>query len=195
MEKRILTGLFLLLLSVAVSAQSKKQIKEMKIKSCTETTVLYADGKETATFKSAFMTFDKDGNTTEEIQYNQDGSIKRRETAKYAGKNKTEEVVDSRGDKDIEGNKTNYRKTTYKYNANGDKTEETDYDAAGNVIKRTTYAYNKSGDKQFEVIYDGSGKLVKKIVYGYDGKGLRISKSTYGPGDVLLKMVKYTYGY
>jgi YD repeat-containing protein len=192
---RSLVVFILALISVSVSAQSKKQIKEMKIKSCTETTVLYTEGKETATFKSAFSAFDKEGNTTEEIQYNQDGSVKRRETAKYAGKNKTEEVVDSRGDKDTEGNKTNYRKTTYKYNANGDKTEETDYDAAGNVVKRTTYTYTKSGDKQFEVIYDASGKLIKKIVYGYDVKGLRISKSTYGPGDVLIKMVKYTYGY
>lgn len=186
---------FLTFISFSLPAQSKKQIKEMKIKSCTETTVLYNDGKETATFKSAFSAFDKDGNTTEEIQYNQDGSVKRRETAKYAGKNKTEEVVDSRGDKDTEGNKSNYRKTIYKYNSNGDKTEETDYDAAGNVVKRTTYAYTKSGDKQFEVIYDGSGKLIKKIVYGYDAKGLRISKSTYGPGDILQKMVKYSYGY
>lgn len=192
---RIFIFTLLAFISLTLNAQSKKQIKEMKIKSCTETTVLYIEGKESATFKSAFSTFDKDGNTTEEIQYNQDGSVKRRESAKYAGKNKTEEVVDSRGEKDTEGNKNNYRKTTYKYNANGDKTEETDYDAAGNVVKRTTYAYTKSGDKQFEVIYDGSGKLVKKIVYGYDNKGLRTSKSTYGPGDVLQKMVKYTYGY
>jgi hypothetical protein len=192
---RSLVVIILTLISVSVSAQSKKQIKEMKIKSCTETTVLYTDGKETSSFKSAFATFDKEGNTTEEIEYNQDGSVKRRETAKYAGKNKTEEVVDSRGDKDVDGTKTNYRKTTFKYNANGDKTEETEYDASGNVVKRTTYAYNKAGDKQFEVIYDGSGKLIKKIVYGYDSKGLRISKSTYGPGDVLQKIVKYTYGY
>lgn len=192
---RIVAILVFILASFHLSAQSKKQIKEYKIKSCTETTVLYTDGKESATFKSAFMSFDKEGNTTEEIQYNQDGSVKRRETAKYAGKNKTEEVVDTRGDKDVDGSKNNYRKTTYKYNANGDKTEETDYDAAGNVVKRTTYAYTKSGDKQFEVIYDGSGKLVKKFVYGYDNKGLRISKSTYGPGEVLIKMVKFTYGY
>lgn len=192
---RIIALLAFVLASFQLSAQSKKQIKEYKIKSCTETTVLFTDGKESATFKSAFMSFDKEGNTTEEIQYNQDGSVKRRETAKYAGKNKTEEVVDSRGDKDVDGTKTNYRKTTYKYNANGDKTEETDYDAAGNVVKRTTYAYTKSGDKQFEMIYDGSGKLVKKFVYGYDNKGLRISKSTYGPGEVLIKIVKYTYGF
>lgn len=191
------TGILILLcfiVSVA-SAQSRKQIKEMKIKNCTETTVIYEGGKETATYKSGFRVFDKDGNTTEDTEYNQDGSVKRKETAKYAGKNKVEEVVDERGDKESSNTPKTYKKTTYKYDGDGDKTEEVEYDAAGAVIKKTTYAYNKNKDKQFEMVYDGTGKLLKKTVYGYDTKGLKVSKSVYGPGDVLLKMVKYTYGY
>lgn len=193
--KKLITLLFFVS-SLAVTAQSKKQIKELKIKNCTENTTIYENGKESVTYKSGYNAFDKDGNTTEETEYNQDGTVKRRETTKYAGGNKVEEIVDKRGDKDADDNapKT-YRKTTYKYNGDGDKIEEVEYDASGAVIKKTTYTYNKDKDKQFEMEYDGAGKLVKKTVYGYDGKGLRISKTVYGPNDVMVKQVKYTYGY
>ncbi len=181
---------------VSLSAQSKKQIKELKIKSCTETTTVYENGKETS-YKSGYSSFDKEGNTTEEVEYNQDGSVKRRETAKYSGKNKIEEVVDERGDKDkdVSSGGKDYKKTTYKYDGDGDKIEEVDYDEKGNVLKKTTYSYNKNKDKLFEVVYDGKGALIKKIAYGYDAKGLKVSKTTYGPGDVIQKVVKYTYGY
>lgn len=182
--------------TVFLSAQSKKQIKENKIKNCTETTTLYEAGKETTSFKSGYRTFDKEGNTTEDTEYNPDGSVKRKETTKYSGKDKIEEVVDKRGDKDGDNTPSEkYKKTTYKYDSDGDKTEEVEYDAAGAVTKKTTYVYNKNKDKQFEMVYDGAGKLIKKTIYGYDSKGLKISRSVYGPGDVLQKMVKYTYGY
>lgn len=192
--KTFITLLFVVT-SISLSAQSRKQIKEMKIKNCTEMTTLYEGGKETSTYKSGFRTFDKEGNTTEDTEYNQDGSVKRKETAKYSGKDKIEEVVDERGDKEAGNSSKSYKKTTYKYNTDGDKIEEVEYDGAGAVVKKTTYAYNKNKDKQFEMVYDGTGKLIKKTVYGYDAKGLKISKSIYGPGDVLIKMVKYTYGY
>lgn len=180
---------------VSLSAQSRKLIKELKVKNCTENTTVYEGGKETVTYKSGFRTFDKEGNTTEDTEYNQDGSVKRKETAKYSGKDKIEEVVDERGDKEPASPNKNYKKTTYKYNGDGEKTEEVDYDASGAVIKKTTYTYNKNKDKQFEVVYDASGRMTKKTVYGYDSKNLKISRSIYGPGDVLLKLVKYTYGY
>lgn len=186
----------LFLSAVNLSAQSRKQIKELKVKSMTETTVLYKDGKETATYKSEYKTFDKEGNTLTSIEYNQDGTMRRKESSKYAGKDKTEEIVENGTGKaeDTDGPKK-YKKVTWKYNDKGDKTEEVEYDAAGTVIKRTTFAYNKNGDRTFEVVYDGTGKLVKKTVYGYDSKGLRTEKKIYGPGDVLTKHVKYTYTY
>lgn len=182
-----------LLICGSLSAQSKKEIKELKIKSCTETTVLYEGGKELSSYKSGFRTFDKDGNTTEDTEFNENGTVKRKELTKYSGKNKVEEVIENHSTGD--DSPKSYKKTTFKYNADGDKTEEVEYDAKGNVVKKTTYAYNKNKDKQFEMVYDGSGKLVKKTAYGYDSKRLKISKSIYGPDDVLIKMVKYTYGY
>ncbi len=191
--KTTLSFLFCLLV-ISLSAQSKKQIKELKIKNCTENTVVYDGGKETATYKSGFRTFDKEGNTTEDTEYNQDGSVKRREINKYSGKNKTEEIVENHSTGDDDGPKV-YKRTTFKYDADGDKTEEVEYNSKGAIEKKTTFAYNKNKDKQFEMVYDGSGKLVKKTVYGYDPKGLKITRSVYGPDGVLIKMVKYTYGY
>lgn len=186
--------LVLTLVFSSLSAQSKKDIKALKIKNCTETTVLYDGGKETANYKSGFRAFDKEGNTIEDTEFNQNGSVKRKELNKYSGKNKTEEVIENHGAADEDGPKV-YKKSTFKYNGDGDKTEETEYDAKGSVIRKTTFAYNKNKDKQFEMVYDGAGKLIKKTVYGYDAKGLKISKSIYGPNDVLQKMVKYSYGY
>lgn len=185
-----------LLLCASASAQSKKQVKELKIKSTTETVTIYKDGKEASTYKSDYSTYDKDGNTLTETEYNADGSVKRKETNKYVGKEKSEEIIEhpSESGDNSDGQKK-YKKTTWKYNSSGDKTEETEYDASGNVTKKTTYAYNTKGDRLFEVEYDGSGRLVKKTAYGYDAKGLRTEKKVYGPGDVLEKHVKYTYTY
>ena len=175
-------------------AQSKKQIKELKIKSMTETSILYKDGKEVSSYKSEYSTFDKEGNTTSAIEYNVDGTVKRRETTKYAGKEKVEEIVEHPSANSGDGQKK-YKKTTWKYNSSGDKTEEVDFDAAGNIIKKTTYAYNSKGERVFEMEYNRTGKLIKKSAFSYDKKGLKTEKKVYGPGDVLEKHVKYTYTY
>lgn len=186
--------LVLSLVFSSLSAQSKKDIKALKIKNCTETTIAYDGGKETANYKSGFRAFDKEGNTIEDTEFNQNGTIKRKELTKYSGKNKTEEIVENH-ETGVDVGPRVYKKSTFKYNADGDKTEETEYDSKGSVIRKTTITYNKNKDKQFEMVYDGTGKLIKKTAYGYDAKGLKISKSIYGPNDVLQKMVRYSYGY
>lgn len=187
----------LLFCTTFLSAQSKKQIKELKIKSATETVTIYKDGKETITYKSDYSIFDKDGNTTTEIEYNQDGSIKRKQVTKFIGKDKSEEITEHPNDPTGGDNDPpkKYKKTTWKYNSGGDKTEELECDAAGNITKKTTYAYDSKGNKAFEMEYDGAGKLIQKTAYAYDSKGLKTERKVYGPGDVLLKYVKYTYTY
>jgi hypothetical protein len=184
-----------LFFSTTISAQSKKQIKELKIKSMTETQTLYKDGKETVTYKSDYLVFDKEGNSITEIEYNSDGSVKRKQSTVYAGKDKSEEVTEHPNDNDDNSPPKKYKKLTWKYNANGDKTEEVEYDASGAVVKKTTVAYDAKGNKAFEMEYDGSGKLTQKTAYAYDAKGLKTERKVYGPGDVLLKSVKYTYTY
>ncbi len=199
MHSRIFFILIFSISSVFLSAQSKKKIRELKIKSTTETITLYKDGKQTASYKSDYSVYDKEGNTIEETEYNQDGTVKKKETTKYAGKDKTEVVVEHPNPEKEKNNSDDgpkkYKRTTWKYNSTGDKTEEDEYDEAGKLVQKKTYAYNNNGDLMFEMEYDGSGTLTKKIAYGYDAKGLKTEKKTYGPNDVLEKDITYTYTY
>jgi hypothetical protein len=190
-------ALFLLTISFflasATFAQSRKQLKELKVKSQTEISIIYKDGKEVSNYKSEYSTFDKDGNTITQIEYNVDGTVKRKETTKYAGKEKIEEIIEHpTGGTDVQ---KKYKRTTWKFNTAGDKTEEVEYDAAGNVTKKITYAYNAKGQRVFEMEYDGAGRLLKKSAFSYDKKGLKTEKKVYGPNDVLEKHVTYTYTY
>lgn len=196
--KRIL--FFLIIFSVfalPLLAQSKKKLKELKVKSKTENTTLYIDGKANIPFKSGYSTFDGSGNTTTEIEYNQNGTIKKKQTIKYAGKEKIEEIIEQPNTDPIEvaSNDKKYKKTTWKYNAAGDKTEEVIVDMAGAIIKKTTFTYNSKGNKTEEIEYNAGTTLIQKSKYFYDTKGLRTEKKVWGPGDILIKQVKYTYTY
>ncbi|MCA6363177.1 MAG: hypothetical protein IM638_09065 [Bacteroidetes bacterium] len=196
---RLITSLLLAcLFTLTATAQSKKDIRLYKIKGVTETTIIYEGGKETANYRSEVKKFDKDGNTIENITYNRDGSVRRKEAAKYVGKDKVEELsqdvnIQKKNDDDNEDAK--YKHTTSKYNTNGDKTEEIWYNEKGAVLKKELYTYNARGDRLTETTYDAAGKVTRKIVYTYDAKGLKTDKKVYGPGDVLQKHVKYTYTY
>src|SRR4051794_37982953 len=76
----------------SVDAQKKKEIKRLKIKSVKTMVTETVDGKE-ATRLDMLERFDGNGNKTEETSYNKDGSLKKKETAKYNKNNdKTEEV-------------------------------------------------------------------------------------------------------
>ena len=176
-------------------AQSKKQIKELKIKSVTEVSIIYKDGKEVSNYKSEYSTFDKEGNTTSQIEYNVDGTVKRKESTKYAGKEKIEEIIEHPNGNSDNSPQKKYKRTTWKFNSAGDKIEEVEYDASGNVLKKITCVYNAKGERVFEMEYDGTGKLLKKSAYSYDKKGLRTEKKVYGSTDVLEKHVKYTYSF
>jgi hypothetical protein len=183
-----------------LSAQSKKKIKELKIKSSTENVTLYKDGKATATYKSDYQVFDKDGNTILEMEYNQDGTVKRKETHQYVGENKTEEIVEhpsgGTDNGDDNGPPKKYKKTTWKYDSYGNKIEEDEYDAAGTLQGKKTYVYApKGGHLLFEMEYDSKANLLKKTAYGYDDKDLKTEKKIYGPNDVLEKSITYTYTY
>ena len=178
-------------------AQSKKEIKEYKIKSTTENTTETVDGKE-VTYKSTYSAFNKNGETTEKTEYNPDGSIKRKETTKFDSKgNKIEETFYEVKDKKNDSEKPAVKntKTTSKYNSNDNKIEEIEYDGAGKMLKKTIFSYNAYGDKTMEVVYDSGGKLLKKSVFTYDSKGLKVEKKTYDAANTVIETKKYVYGF
>jgi len=195
---RITLFLSTVLLSSVLSAQSKKDVKTYKIKSVTENVTSYEGGKET-TWKSEYRTFDKNGNTTEHSQFNPDGTVKQKELKKFNAKGEViEEIVvegKNAGKSADEEDAGKYKHALYKYNSDGDETEDLRYDEKGNVIKMTVTVYNAKGDKISETTNDASGKTIRKITYAYDSKGLKTERNVYGPGDKLLKKHKYTYSY
>ena len=190
------TILSVLFLFTASFAQSKKEVKANKIKSTTEYTTEIIGGKE-VTYKSSYSVFDKEGNTIEKQDFLPDGSLKKKNTAKYDGKgNKIEETnFVAKDDKPQDDPKPDAKntKTVSKFNSANDKTEEIVYDAvSGKQLKKTQTSYT-SGNKMLEAVFDGDNKLTKKSVYTYDKKNLRVERKTYDGSNVLIEGKKLVY--
>ena len=84
--------IMLVLFSSSTYSQSKRQIKELHIKTITETTTVMYKGNKTS-YKSSFMSFNKKGKQTSKIEYNVDGNFTKKETATYDSEgNKIEEI-------------------------------------------------------------------------------------------------------
>ena len=193
---RPIVFLFLLSSTQLLWAQSSKKVKNFRIKSTTEWITVYSSDEKSEPRKDAYTAFDKDGNTIEKIDYNKDGTIRRRETAKFDSKGNTleETSFEAKNEKESKDSNNN-KKTTYKYNAGDDKTEENVFDGEGKLIKKTVYTYNRNGDKSAEVTMDASGKVLKKSIYTYDAKGLKAERKTYNGDNALESVKKYEYGF
>lgn len=140
-------------------SQSKKEVKDNKIKSTTEDVTATENGKE-ITYKDSYITYDKNGNITEQTEYNKDGTIKNKLSMKYDNfKNKIEEI-------EYEGN-TIKQKRQFSYNTNGDKTVEVTFDAAGKLLKKEIYFYNNKGLRTEKKTYGSSNTLVETHKYTY----------------------------
>jgi predicted mannosyl-3-phosphoglycerate phosphatase (HAD superfamily) len=150
----------IILFTVSVSAQSKKDIRNNKIVSELCTISVTENGKDIS-YKDSYTVYDKNGNIVEQTEFNRDGSIKFKEINKYdAKKNKIEKTEYSDKDK-----KT--IKTTYGYNANDDKVMETEYDNTGAIYRQSVFLYNNKGFKTEKRTIDGNKKLIaiKKYIY------------------------------
>jgi len=195
--KYIFCFLFFCAFMKVLTAQDKKDVKKNKIKSVTEFVVLNENGKD-VTFKGYYKAFDKNGKSIEETEFNRDGSIQKKDLTKYDKYNNKIEETNFKKQKTAEEKMANTKeknnvRTTYKYNANNDKTEESTYDAVtGKLISKETSSYNNKGEKSIEEIRDGDDKLVKKIIYAYE-KGLKSEKKIFNADNVLLETKKYIY--
>ena len=159
--KKTIFFIFFLMLTVALFAQSKKQVKEFKIKS---TTIWKADNTNTSPIKKEYEEFDKSGRTTTLIDYKSDGTtIKLKKTTKYnADGDEIEECeYDANG---------LIKKTITAYKANGDKSSETEYDGKGNIVKKSIYTYDTKGLRLTKQTYNAENVLVsgEKYVYEYE---------------------------
>jgi hypothetical protein len=177
-----------LIMVITASGQTKKEIKQNKIKSATDWEIVYKDGA-ASTYKSAYEEFDRNGHSTLKIEYDPDGKVLTKMTAKYDSyKNKIEET-------EFDALKKKNSRKTFKYNAFKDKTEELEYSSSGVLIKKTLFTYNTDGNKASEIITDGSGTVLKKLTYTYNSKKLKSGKQTLNNSNVPESGKKWEYEY
>ena len=139
------------ILTLTSFSQSKKEVKKLGIKSSVTVVTESIEGKE-KTRTDMSQKFDKNGNVIELIEYNKDGSIKKKEAQTYNKNNDiTEELIF-----DEKGNLK--KKITTEYNSNKDKTFETTSDANGKLLEKTQHGYNAKGDRSYEITMDEKGR-------------------------------------
>ena len=115
--KTTLGTLILLLLCNLAYCQSNKEIKLNKIKSIT-TFQNDKDESPSSAYKDAYEAYDKNGNTTLKIRYKKDGSVEKKETARFdKNQNKVEEF-------EYDGKNEVVTHKVFVYNAFQKKTEE-----------------------------------------------------------------------
>ena len=75
----------------------------------------------------------------------------------------------------------------YRYDSNGNKTEEITYNSAGNIESSIVWTYNEKNKKIEENSYDSNKKLITKTKWKYDDLGNMIDESEYDADGKLVK--------
>lgn len=83
----------------------------------------------------------------------------------------------------------------YKYNKSGDVVEELEYDEKNQLKEKRQVKYNALGEKAEELFTDKDNKVIKKVIFSYDNRGLKSEKKTYDAANNLVSTKKYTYSY
>lgn len=198
MRRLLCQILFLLCINISSFAQlKKKEVKEHKIKSLTETVTVSDNGKEISR-KVSYTLYDKNANILQNEEYRKDGTLRYKEVNVYdkSGNKIEESIFDAasrKNDSDSTTKADKKVKLISKYTAQGNKIEETEYDANGKLFQKRLFSYDNHGKKILEAIYDMNGKLSKKILYAYNSKGLRVEKKEYDGANNLISVKKFQY--
>lgn len=95
-----------------------------------------------------------------------------------------------------EPGKEKHERRTSTYNSNNDKILEVEYDGeTGEVLKRTSFSYNIKGYRTSELETDAAGNFTKKVVYTYNSKGLKVSRQVLDNNDKPKSRKNYNYLY
>jgi len=157
---RIITSIFVIIYTLSIRAQSKKDIRNNKISSITSITSTYENGKE-VNYKDSYIAYDKNGNIIEEIEYFINGSIKSKKTYKYnSDKNKIEEI-------EYDSKTKNTIKIIFLYNSDGNKISEVMYDMNEKLIRKVIFVYDKNGLRIEKKTFDVNNKLISVKKYNY----------------------------
>jgi hypothetical protein len=185
------------------SAKEKERITNAKVKTQTQWTYDYVDGKPSAKgYKSAVTKYDAKGNITEVINYDKDGKILLIDIHQYDSRDNKVNFERYKGNREKLQNsqKTAYdarnKKTreqgfdgasvysnTFAYDAN-DRLSEINYTMDNVVVEKRAFIY--TGNKTEIMIFDSKNNLTYKQENTYNDKGLLVSEiKTGGKGNVL----------
>ncbi|NBA75177.1 hypothetical protein GOQ04_06440 [Emticicia sp. ODNR4P] len=155
-------AILLLATSYLSYGQSKKEVKKNKIKTVTELITDYVGGKE-VTRNDSYKKFNKQGEVTEEIEYDKTGKLKRKVLSRYNEfDDKVEETI-------VDVNNHQVEREVYKYDSFKEKSEVLHYNERNELDSRSVYIINGNGLKTEKKTYDAKGKLIqiKKYLYGF----------------------------
>ena len=152
--------IILVLNSLCMFSQSKKEVRNNKIESKTIKKTVFKDSGN-ITYVDSFKKYDKNGNTIMEINYDKEGLVTDKNSYTY----------DSFGNL-VEEDKYDKKKNVkvhieYKYDSFGNCVQETTKDSEGNVVERVEFTYDNNNLKQSATEYrdDETVKWQKDYIY------------------------------
>lgn len=91
-----------------------------------------------------------------------------------------------------DGKSKRYLDHVTKYDANGRKSEDIEYNSSGVVTNRCKYEYDDNGRVAREVIYEGD-KVVRIRKFEYNADGTKHKQYNYSPNGKLISVKEFEY--
>lgn len=124
-------------------------------------------------------TYNKEGNKTEQLTFNEDGSILEKTLCDYAPSEMTCKEYSPIVDKNL----ATPRRHVYKLDNRGNVVEYAGHELNGTLGDKFFYEYDANGNKTEEVFYSSNGSRTGKLVYSYDNNGNRLTETSYDADD------------
>lgn len=80
-----------------------------------------------------------------------------------------------------------------KYNADGRKAEDIEYNSSGQMTARCTYEYDENGKVTREVVYNDKNKAVRIRKFEYNSDGTKKKQYNYAPNGKLQSVKEFEY--
>ena len=176
-----------LLFSSPALAQGSKQVRNRKIR--TVHTQIHEVKKGVVQLQYLMSVYDRKGNLTLSMEWDQDSTLVRKEENLYSKKGLIVEKKVFAKDNAL----TSWVK--WEYDAWGHVIREIEMRADGKVKASTQTFYDKHGEKTKEEERDEQGLLLRTIAYEYDARGMIARKViTNKEGEVVFdKTIQYVY--
>lgn len=193
--------------------KQKENFKQNNVHSISGYTFVYQNGTPVKNgVKTSLETFDKRGNLIEDIVFSEKGETSSEFTNSYNDDGIllksigmvnhkprynfwTYHYNDSTGTLTKSHAKSNLykEKWVYKFDKEGNKTEEEYYDADGYLLSRKAFKYDEKNRLLEKIEFDAYDNLFEKVVYLYDAKGNNTTQNIYNADSEILKQYTLIY--